>query len=324
MATVRPTGTDTRQAPLTGAQTAANAATVGQTAPEGRVLDHPIDPNAELNSQAANQETNGAGAGVQGQNVGSGFTNMQNVLQANLPGAKTMAAKAFTDSTKLNPGAAPGQSSGLGNQSQDDVNNARSQYDSGLKSFSGIQGVLNNEYSGNSYTAGQSGLDSFLTGAAGGELLNHAGEAYGKYAQNLEQLPKANAQPTMPAKPAAAPVATPLPTSATPSQIVNTQVQNAVAPNPNTAPTEQTSNYAAIQSVLQQAQAQPNNPQVQAAKTAVLQDATPAQAAAAKNNITSGNLTPTQTYTPVVSPYQPSAAVNKTPAKNQKVKTSEK
>lgn len=298
----------------------------------------------DIEANKSNQETNGPGAGVQGQNVGTGFNNMQNILQANLPGAKTMAAKALNDYSNLAPGASPGsvdEAGGSykdsdGNQqslTQDQVDAQRGAYGTALKSFSGINGILNNEYSDSSYSSGQSGLDSFLIGATGGGLLNNAADLY------KNQLKNVNAPIVAPAGGGTPSAPKPPPVSTANIPIVSTQtVQNTPELESkgiaNLTTNDRVDNYQTLQNVLNNAAANPHSAAAQAAVTSVEADMTPAQIAQAKaakpraaadaaGQLPSEILTSDQeainrpavlagtNALPAVSPYQPAASVAK-------------
>lgn len=158
----------------------------------------PLDPVAQL----AGPET--AGGGIQAQGVGTGYLNLQNVLRANLPQAKSMAqglmdqAHTYGDAAEKSVGdvrrnGTDPNAAGL----LPDVIKAQN-FSRNLGTQGGLAVDLQDTYGKNTYgyNSAQAGMDSFLANAAGGQQFQAAQNNYGDLLGRLYSQPQQAPAPT--------------------------------------------------------------------------------------------------------------------------------
>ena len=136
------------------------------------------------------------GAGVQAQNVGTGYTNFQSILAANASGADGLADRlnkeAYSKATVGTPTSAwgPGGLDGEGVAKKDGGDELGQ-----LQTQPGLQALLQSQYKNQSYSEGASALDSYLAQSSGGAAFASAQKAYQAQASATPSNPTA-LQPT--------------------------------------------------------------------------------------------------------------------------------
>lgn len=134
------------------------------------------------------------GAPQQGQ--GTGFINLQRVVNANASGAQNLASNIQGTETAMGDAAkAEGQnknpadfnyaSVGLVGDSAKDAQTAQD-YANNANKLSGLQAIMQKQYKGQTYTSGQSSLDAMLAQQAGGPAFQQAQTAYGDLVSQVQ------------------------------------------------------------------------------------------------------------------------------------------